>query len=307
MILVAGGTGTLGVPLVRALVARTDRVRVLTRNPRHADTLRASGIDAVTGDVRDPATLTRACAGCTGVVSAIHGFTGGRGCNPATIDRDGNIALIGACRDAGAEHLTLISVSGAAPSHPMSLHRMKFAAEQALAASGLLWTVVRPMPFLETWIDLIGAEIPTRGRALVFGPGENPINFVSARDVADVTARAVGDEHMFRQILEVTGPEDLTFNQIATRLTVAAGLPANTRHVPLAAMRAMSRLTRRVAPAVARQTQAAVVMNTTDMTAHHDRGHVGCTTVDQLIQERSNLLAQQVTMRRHTGAERSRR
>lgn len=291
MILVAGGTGTLGVPLVRALAARTDRVRVLTRDPRRANTLRASGIEAVTGDVRDPATLTRACTGCTSVVSAIHGFIGGRGTNPATIDRDANIGLIRACRDARAEHLTLISVYGAAPGHPMSLHRMKFAAEQALAASGLPWTVVRPTPFLETWIDLIGAGIPTRGRALVFGPGENPINFVSARDVADVTARAVGDEHKFAQILEITGPEDLTFNQIATRLALAAGLPANTRHVPLAAMRAMSQLTRRVAPALARQTQAAVVMNTTDMTAHHDRGHVGSITVDQLIKERTNLRA----------------
>lgn len=291
MILVAGGTGTLGVPLVRALAARTESVRVLTRDPRHADTLRASGIEAVTGDVRDPATLTRACTGCTSVVSAIHGFTGGRGSNPATIDRDANIALIRGCRDAQAEHMTLISVYGAAPSHAMSLHRMKFAAEQALAASGLPWTIVRPTPFLETWIDLIGAEISTRGRALVFGPGENPINFVSARDVADVTARAVGDERMHGQILDVTGPEDLTFNQIATRLTVAAGIPANTRHVPLAAMRAMSLLTRRVAPTLARQTQAAVVMNTTDMTAHHDRGHVGPTTIDELIRARMSLRA----------------
>jgi hypothetical protein len=83
----------------------------------------------------------------------------------------------------------------------------------------------------------------------------------------------------------------LTFNQIATRLTAAVGLPANTRHVPRAAMRAMSVLTRRVAPAFARQTQATVVMNTTDMSAHHHRGHVGPTTVDQLIHERANLLA----------------
>jgi NADH dehydrogenase len=155
----------------------------------------------------------------------------------------------------------------------------------------LPWTVVRPTPFLETWIDLIAAEIRTRRRALVFGPGENPINFVSARDVADVTARAVGDERMPGQIFEITGPEDLTFNQIATRLTAAVGLPGNTRHVPLTAMRAMSLLTRQVAPAFARQAHAAVVMYSTDMSAHHHGGHVGPTTVDQLIQERTNLRA----------------
>jgi NADH dehydrogenase len=150
---------------------------------------------------------------------------------------------------------------------------------------------VRPTPFLETWIDLIGAQIPARGRALVFGPGENPINFVSARDVADVAARAVHHAGVHGQILDITGPEALTFNEIATRLTAAAGLPTNTRHVPLAAMWAMSLVTRRLAPTFARQTQAAVIMNTTDMTAHHNQRLARPTTIGQLIDERASLLA----------------
>ncbi len=46
MILVAGGTGTLGVPLVRVLAASGERVRVLTRDPGRAEALRAAGIEA---------------------------------------------------------------------------------------------------------------------------------------------------------------------------------------------------------------------------------------------------------------------
>jgi len=53
----------------------------------------------------------------------------------------------------------------------MSLHRAKHAAEQALRASGLAWTIVRPAPFLETWTGIIGAKIAGNGQALVFGPG----------------------------------------------------------------------------------------------------------------------------------------
>ena len=265
MILVAGGTGTLGAPLVRMLAASGDRVRVLTRDPGRAEALRAAGIEATRGDVRDPAAVARACTGCTTVISAVHGFTGRRGAGPAAIDRDANVALVGACADARVHHLILVSVLGASPTHPMSLHRMKYAAEQALAAGGVPWTIVRPAPFLETWTDLIGAQLPVRGLTLVFGKGDNPINFVSVRDVVDRIAQAVHDERLRGRVVDITGAEQLTFNQIAARLAAAAGVPLNTRHVPLPVLRAMSLLAKPLAPALARQARAAVVMNTTDM------------------------------------------
>ena len=281
MILVAGGTGTLGSFLVHRLVMDAAQVRVLTRDTSRMPTPSTPGIETVTGDVRDPATLARACRGCTGVVSAVHGFTGARGSGPAAIDRDANLALIRASTDAGVEHLVLVSVHGAAADHPMSLHRLKYAAEQALAGSELRTTIVRPTPFLETWVELIGAQIRTRGRTLVFGKGDNPINFVSARDAADVIACALHHDRPGHRGLEVIGPEDLTFNQIAARLAATAEVPTRPRHIPLPVLRAISLLAKPVAPAFARQAQAAVVMNTTDMTAHDIR--VQPTTLDEVI------------------------
>jgi uncharacterized protein YbjT (DUF2867 family) len=267
VILVVGGTGTLGVPLVRALTSHGAAVRVLTRQPGRAAALQQQGVAAVIGDVRDPATLAQASAGCTTVVSAIHGFAAGRGISPATIDRDANCALIRAAVDANVEHFVLVSVHGASATHPMRLHRMKFAAEQALTGSGLSWTIIRPTPFLETWTNLIGAHLHDRNSALVFGPGDNPINFVAVRDVADAIDAVIHDRSRRQRVLDVTGPVNLTFSQIARRLTTAAGPPAKISHVPLVVLRALSVLAVPVAPAFARQTRAAVVMNTTDMTA----------------------------------------
>ncbi len=63
----------------------------------------------------------------------------------------------------------------------MSLRRMKYAAEQELCGSGLDWTIVRAAAFLEAWITVIGEPLACTGHALVFAPGRNPINFVSAR------------------------------------------------------------------------------------------------------------------------------
>ncbi|HEY2959344.1 MAG TPA: NAD(P)H-binding protein [Actinomycetota bacterium] len=265
MILVVGGTGTLGTQLVRLLVERGERVRVLTRDPARAADL-PDTVQTLIGDLRDPAAIAAAVAGCATVVSAVHGFAGPGKPSPEAIDRDANRALIQAAAAAGVQHLVLVSVLDAGPDHPMSLHRAKYAAEQALRASGLAWTIIRPAAYLETWIAIIGAKLADGGQALVFGPGRNPVNFVSAHDVAAVAALAVPDRSLQGEVLEVTGPENLSFTQLAERLITASGQPGRIRHVPLAMLRAMSVLARPVSPVFARQAQAAVVMNTTDMT-----------------------------------------
>jgi uncharacterized protein YbjT (DUF2867 family) len=287
MILVAGGTGTLGSQVVRLLLERGEPVRVLTRDPARAAHLPGS-VEVVTGDLRNPAAVAAAVRGCATVVSAVHGFVGPGKPSPEAIDRDANRALIQAAADADVQHLVLVSVLGAAPDHPMSLHRAKHAAEQALQASGLAWTILRPAAYLETWIAIIGAKLADDGQALVFGPGRNPINFVSAHDVAAVVDLAVCDRSLRGQLLEVGGPENLSFTQLAERLITASGRPGRIRHVPLAMLRALSLLARPVSPTFARQAQAAVVMNTTDMaldtsTIRDRLPTIPATTLDQVI------------------------
>lgn len=168
MILVAGGTGLLGRRVVKLLVGRGEKVRVLTREPGRAAPLPA-GIDVVVGDIRR-GSLERALDGCSGVVSAVHGFAGPTHTSPAAVDRSGNRKLMAAAEGAGVARFVLVSVLGAAPDHPMSLHRMKYAAEQELTASSLAGVVIRSAPFLETWIDVIGNGIPSGRPAIVLGP-----------------------------------------------------------------------------------------------------------------------------------------
>jgi uncharacterized protein YbjT (DUF2867 family) len=69
MILVAGGTSTLGSQVVRLLTERGENVRVLTRDPTRAAQLPAT-VDVITGDLRDPAAVAEAVRGCATVVSA---------------------------------------------------------------------------------------------------------------------------------------------------------------------------------------------------------------------------------------------
>ena len=265
MILVAGGTGTLGAHVVRLALAQGHAVRVLTRDPRRARALPAA-VEVMTGDVREATNLAAAVNGCEAVVSAVHGFAGPGAVSPEAIDRDANRALVRAAASAGVARFVLVSVFGAAPDHPMSLHRAKYAAEQAVRASGVSFTIVRSTAFLETWLALIGGPLATKGEALVFGPGLNPINLVSARDVAALVVLSLGDKALRNQLVEIGGPENLAFVTLAQCLIEASGKPGRIKHVPLKVLRAMSVLARPFFPAFARQARAAVVMNTNDMT-----------------------------------------
>jgi uncharacterized protein YbjT (DUF2867 family) len=259
VILLVGGTGTLGREILPRLTAAGHAVRVLTRDAAHAEGLAA---DVAIGDLRDPAALATAVAGCSTVVSAAHGFLGGRGAGPEAIDDRGNGNLIKAAAKAGVHQFVLMSVFGARPDHPMTLHRAKYAAEQHLFASGLDWTVLRPSAYLETWTGVIGAKLPAGGPALVFGRGANPINFVSASDVAVLVERAITDSTLCNQAIDVAGPDNLTMVQFAQMLGAT-----NIRHIPRGALRFLAKVAAPVAPGFARQAVAAIVMDTTDMTA----------------------------------------
>lgn len=262
MILVAGGTGTLGTALVPRLVERNLPVRVLTRAAEAVE-----GVEVVTGDVRVPADAARAVDGAQTVVSAMTGFGPVRGQTARSVDLEGNRTLFAAAREAGVEHVVLLSVHDAAADHPIELFRMKFAAEEDLRASGLAWTIVRPTAYLETWVQVLCDPLVQKGKTQVFGRGENPINFVSVQDVAATVERAVVDPALRGRAIEVAGPESLTMNELVERYRQDPGRGGTVKHVPRAAMRVASVALRAVNPAMAELIHAALVMDTSDMTA----------------------------------------
>lgn len=265
MILIAGGTGTLGTQVVPLLTARGLAVRILTRDPARARHLQGDRVEIVAGDVRDRTAVARSMAGVRTVISAIQGFSGTGGASPRTVDGQGNSILIQAAQAAGVDHFILVSVQGAASDHPMDLFRMKHRAEQELRASGLTWTIIRPTAFMEVWARLIGEPLVTTRRTRIFGRGDNPINFVSAHDVARFIDLAVVDPALRGGVVEVGGPENLSLRQVAATVETVTGKMGAKSHVPLPMMRLMAVLMRPVNPALARQIQAGVVMDTRDM------------------------------------------
>ena len=250
IVAVAGATGRLGSRVVARLAAAGVEVRVLTREPARARHLAAVASDITVCDVRDRAATRSAVRGARTLVSAVHGFAGPGRVSPRSVDRDGNANLIDAAEAAGAD-VVLVSIVGAAADSPLELARAKHAAEEHLKASRTAWTIVRATAFVELW-----AEILERG--IVFGRGENPINFVSVEDVAAAVERAVLRADQRGRVIDVAGPQDLTLNELATLAIEADGTHKTIRHVPRWLLRLLAPLSR--------QARAALVMDTADMT-----------------------------------------
>ena len=149
MILIVGASGKLGQAVARRALQAGRAVRALSRQPEERlIELKAAGAEVMAGDLRDPDSLRRACAGVTHVVASAHAILGRGAERSALVDDRGHRDLIDAAKAAGVAHFCYISVRGASPDHPAASVRYKYAVEQYLRASGLPFTIVRPAPFL---------------------------------------------------------------------------------------------------------------------------------------------------------------
>lgn len=267
MILVIGATGRVGTRVIPMLLAKGHTVRAMTRSTEKAEAFQQLGAEVVQGDLRDPVSLARACQGAEKVLDAAHGFSPGDPTNNIrTVDEVGKRNLIRAVQDAGVKHYVFVSILGARPDASMELFRAKYATEQALKASGLAYTIVRASAFMEFWAAMVGEPILRTGKTTVFGPGVNPINFVSADDVAKFCAIALEDPRALNQSIEVGGPENLSFNQVVGIFEQVSGRKAKVNHVPLPMMRVMRVVMRPINPLLSTQVTGGIVMATEDQT-----------------------------------------
>jgi uncharacterized protein YbjT (DUF2867 family) len=207
MIAVFGATGQTGSEVTRQLVAKGVPTRVLVRNLQKAKTLAGLGVEIVPADLEQPETLEAALRGAERAYFTTSG--------EATLLSPG---FYGAAKRAGVKHIVRTSGSFMVREpHGIRFDEWHHQAELNLERSGLVWTHLRPSYFMQNLV-FQGAS----GRlALPFA--DRPVNLVDVRDIAAVATTAlIGNGHE-GQTYEITGPEALTFFEVAERLTAASG------------------------------------------------------------------------------------
>ncbi|MBP6764138.1 MAG: SDR family oxidoreductase [Rubrivivax sp.] len=252
-VLVVGATGALGRPVVHLLRAKGLAVRALSRHPQQAGDLAESGAELVAGDLADPHSIERACAGVTHVLACAHGLLGRGRQRMETIDDAGHRRLIAAAHAAGVQRFVYTSAHGAAPDHAVDFFRTKHAIEQVLLGSGLDAVILRPTAFMEHHVHAFnGKGLLDKGKVQLIGPGTKPRNFVCAQDVAQFALLALlGNPPLFRSLV-IGGPGNYSNLDVAALYARLAGVPLRVSHLPAGVASLLGRVIQPLHPGVAR-------------------------------------------------------
>ena len=147
-VLVAGGHGQIALRLLKLLSEHDHRGRGLIRNPDHAADLEAVGAEAVLCDLEtdDP---HQHIGSAEAIVFAAGAGPGSGAERKRTVDLGGAVKLIDAARDLGVARYVMVSAMGTqdvenADEAMRPYLQAKKDADDALMASGLDWTIVRP-------------------------------------------------------------------------------------------------------------------------------------------------------------------
>jgi len=251
--LVTGASGFLGWHVARCLIERGYTVRALLRPGSRVDDL---PVEPITGDLREPASLERAVAGCGLVfhVAADYRLWAKHPRELYCSNVDGTRSLLAAARNARVERVVYTSTVGCIgiphdglgnEDTPVSLgdmvghyKRSKFMAEEAaleFARGGLDVTIVNPTAPVGDH-DL--KPTPT-GRIVVdFLNGDMPAFIDTGLNVVDVRDTAAGHlaacERGRRGERYILGSENLTLAQILQMLARITGRKAPTTRLPYA-------------------------------------------------------------------------
>ena len=213
MFLVVGSTGRLGVEICRILALKGIPIRALVRptsDLKKIEQLINYGSQIVLGDLRNSLSLAEACQGMDGVIcsaSALNSYIPSEN-DFLSVDLEGILSLVERAKEASVPHFIFVSLSSNIDlESPLSV--AKHVVEKHLQESGMVYTIIRPAFFMETWFSLTVGFDPFEGRAVIYGDGDHPIRWISLKDVARCAVNSLSNPIAYDAILELCGPQAL--------------------------------------------------------------------------------------------------
>lgn len=236
-VLVAGASGQLGGAIARRLLADGVPVRALARHREKLGPLAASGAEVIVADLMDLRAVTAACRGVSQVVSTVNNNMGKGATSPLRIDLTAHQNLCAAARNMGVNRLMYVSARGIAPDTAVDIFRLKWHIEDAIKRSQVPYVIPRATAFMDVWVDeLLAGGIRKSGVTTIFGDGTAVSNYVAVKDVAAYVAAIVARPEIVNEVIEVGGPSDISFNDLATLAERRLGASGKRRHIPVAVM-----------------------------------------------------------------------
>ena len=261
MILLTGGTGTIGRALLRRLVSARAPVRCLVRDPKRLGPDRVR-VQIVLGDLADPSSFRNALRGVDTVVHLAASIRDQPKASIEELNAMATLRLVRAAERSGATRFVFVSAIGASLQSPTRFFRSKALARRAVESADLATTVFSPSIVYapgDPWVTLLERfsllpVVPIAGR------GNARFQPIWAEDVADCIVAALerpGTEP--RSEFDLAGPESLSYDELVRQALRHTGRERPLLHVPMPvvrrSLRALARLTGPAAFATAEEAE----------------------------------------------------
>jgi len=218
MILLTGLTGNIGGATARALLARGVRFRALVRDLAKAAAWAEQGVELVQGDFGDADSLAKALVG---IESALLVMPNGQQQEPM------ELAFVAAAKKAQLPWILKLSSPEAVRGTTSPIPLAHIAAEDAIMASGLNWTFVRPSFYMQNFRGSVKGAKATGKLSMPMGNGT--IAVTDNNDAGEFIAHILTDGNPAQhhgQCYDITGPDPvMTFHDVARTLSEVIGQP----------------------------------------------------------------------------------
>jgi len=212
MILLTGVTGKTGGAVAGELIRKGVPFRALVRDADKAAALKEAGVELVVGDAGDRDVVSGALKGAEKAVLIL----------PNSLEQQAmEMQFVDLAAEAGVKQLVKLSSFEALPEATNPIAALHYAVEQHIRASGMGWTMIRPSFFMQ---NLLGNGFTIKAEGKFYLPmGDGVTVMMDCRDIgAAIAATLTGSGHE-GQSYEITGPELMSFYDVADRFSEVLG------------------------------------------------------------------------------------
>ncbi len=225
MILITGASGSVGKTVLQEACRKESKVRAMYRSKEEAAKA-PLGCEAVLADYSDKQSLRNALRGVTSVFVVCSPI-------PQLVELESN--MLDACKESGVKHVVLNSALGAGD-YGKSFPGWHRKVEDKLKATGISHTILRPNGFLQNIVAYNAPSIRTQG-AFYAAMGDAKVSYVDVSDIAVVAVKSLAGGAHAGKTYELKGPEAISNQELAKRISKATGRTVNYVDIPESAQR----------------------------------------------------------------------
>jgi len=226
-ILLAGATGYLGGHLLTVLIEKQNQVVAIVRNPNQIDNPNENYLEIKQAEVTKPETLRDICKGIDTVISTVGITRQKDGLTYMDVDYQANMNLLIEAQKSGVNHFVYVSAINGDKHRHLKIFEAKENFVDALKASGLNYTIVRPNGFFSDMKDFL--QMAKSGRVYLFGSGSQKFNPIHGEDLANAIVDNLND---YNKTITIGGPEVLSLNDISKLALLSLNKPIKITHLP---------------------------------------------------------------------------